>query len=317
MKTIIKNVYIYCGKTSKFEAAELELENLEEKDVEIDGGGAMMVPSFVSLYGELSQTHEDFYELYSRFGYSGICERIEDIKALKNIESGKDFVVVSENLKLLDKLKKDKRGFKRAVWVDFLKDTPEVIDQKVIYAKNNGIKVYSRLYSDLNLAGEIDQAYNKSPIEVARDFGLLDGECVFVDNVVVDKDDMRQSENSGFVLSPIVNMNEGRGFEPINLINNYAKNVGFGAGKRLGLDMFENMRAALAITRASMNDKEILGEEKVFEWATGGKPLDPIRDFSADFLFVALDEGLERNITNLVRFSSARDIVHRIYGIKN
>lgn len=329
MKFKIKNVLVYDDNAERFEKTTLCCDNgyfVEDEGFDVEdeiyANGMIAIPSFTSGFGLLEkqleqeiskpkQVAKKLVELYHMNGFSKCVEQVDSrevVKALANeiIES----TIVSADMKLLDKANKISPQISAGMLVDLCKDTPEEIDKKMAYARENDLPIYSNLYGDLTRAGELSTQYLSSPIDTALDFGLLDGEFISTNNVCVDKDDMIQMEEANMCIAPKTNMLRGRGFEPLAMIKNYNDYVMFSVLSKDDLDMFENMRAALCEARASMNDENVLSEKDVFSWATGREKFGlEVGDFAL-FLLIKPPKNKQNieNINDLVQFCSSSDI---------
>lgn len=338
MKIRLKNVKVYSSRQDRFEERDVCVsggvfvgeDNFQEDEI-WDCKDEIMLPNFVSNYGliakevenETSSPHEIADRVtkhYFEHGYSKIVEEINNFEVAKAFgENWIETQIVSGDLKLLEKIKKlNKRNLTVGVGVDLILDTPEDIDEKVMYAHKNGLKIYSNFYESLMRAGEISTQYSKSPIEVARDFGMLDEKLVSTHNVCLDKEDIMQMGDVLLTIAPKTNMFSALGFEPLGLVKNYEKDVGFWTPNEFGLDMFENMRVALCVCRASMNDKEILSEKDVLCWATGVCGLCPENNKIASFLLINSKKSQKNieNIVDLVKFSTSADIKSNVVAGK-
>ncbi len=334
MKTKLKNVKIYCDDTGQFEDGEICIENGliagsngNAPDEEIDCHGALVTPNFVSGFGcvekEIEENEvspkliaEKTFQLYAENGYSKIVEQIESFEVAKEFERfWLETKIVSGDLTVLEKVQnQNKRNLTTGVFVDLVCDPPDDIDKKVAFAHKNKIQLYSNLYDTLTRAGEISTMFGKSPIEAAEDFGMLDQSLVSTNNVCLDKEDIVQMRDTKICLSPKTNMFAGAGFEPVGLIKSHQKTTCFASPNSLGLDVFENMRAALCEARAGMCDEEILSEKEVFSWATGTNEISLKSNKIASFLLI-LPQKTQKNIKNiedLVKFASNRDIVANV-----
>lgn len=332
MKLRLKNVNVYNDQSKQFEIQNIcindgiyvEDDGSYESEQVKDCQGLLLIPNFVSHYGLFAKKLKEenltpqeiasrISQIYHQHGYADFVEQIDDFEVAKALGEKVVYMkIVSGNTKLLDKIRKlNKPNLKIGVVVDMLEDSPEEIDRKVLYAQKNGYEVYSNLYDSLDRAGEISTQYSKSPIEAAKDFGMLDGKFVSVGNVCLDKEDIVQMDDVKVCIDPKTNMYFGRGFEPLGLIKNHDKDVGFSVQSEFGFDMFENMRAALCLCRASMNDEQILSEEEVFSWATGKKLFAPkLNEFMSFILLMPpLSHKNIKNIKDLVDFASTSDII--------
>lgn len=334
MKIKLKNVKVYNRELQRFEPSEVCVENgvfVDAKNLEEDElwdcSNDILIPNFVSDFGnvekELEKDMSDpteiarrLVECYLENGYSKIVEQIDNLEVAQKLgDFWIETEVVSGDLKLLSKVKqKGKRNLSIGVWVDLVCDSPNEIDEKVMFAHKNGLKIYSNFYESLNRAGEISIQYSKSPIEAARDFGMLDEHLVSINNVCLDKEDIVQMENVKLCLAPKTNMFSGLGFEPVGLIKNHEKDVGFASFCEFGLDVFDNMRLALCEARASMNDEDILSEKNVLSWATGTNEFSPQINKIASFLLVK-SKKTHKNIENIedfVKFLNKDDIAANV-----
>lgn len=334
MKTKFRNVKIFDEDTGQFEDGEICCDNgliVDRKDFvadeEVDCLGALMLPNFVSGFGRVAHEvereisdkkliAEKTFRLYVENGYSKIVEQIDDFEIAKALsEFWLETEIVSGNLKLLDKIQKqNKKNLTSGVLVDLIFDPPDEIDKKVAFAHCHKLKIHSNFYENLTRAGEISTMFGKSPIEAAEDFGMLDEKLTSTNNVCLDKEDIVQMRDTKLCLSPKVNMYEGVGFEPVGLIATHQKDTCFAVQNLLGLDMFENMRAALFEARASMCDKEILSEKDTLLWATQKQIITPKLDEIASFLLILPKKTPKniKNIENLVKFASTRDIIANV-----
>lgn len=329
---------VYSSQQERFEEQDVCIENgvfvednnFQEDEV-CDCKDEIMLPNFVSNYGliakEVENETSDSQDIadrvakhYFEHGYSKIVEKINNFEVAKALgEKWIETQIVSTDLKLLEKIKKlNKRNLTIGVEVDLILDTPDDIDEKVLFARKNDIKIYSNFYESLMRAGEISTQYSKSPIEVARDFGMLDGKLVSTNNVCLDKEDIMQMGDVSLCVAPKANMFSALGFEPLGLVKNYEKDVGFWTPNEFGLDVFENMRATLCVCRASMNDEDILSEKEVLCWATGTSEFCPQNNKIASFLLINSKKSQKniKNIADLVKFSTSDDIVKNVVAGK-
>ena len=338
MNIRLKNVKVYSTRQNKFEKRDVCInngvfvgENNFNADEVWDCENEILIPNFVSNFGGVAKeiAKEVFdpkeiarrvTQLYFENGYSKIVEEINDFELAKAFgECWIETQIVSGDLKLLEKIKRlNKRNLTVGVVVDLILDSPDEIDEKVTYAHKNGHAIYTNLYESLMRAGEISTQYSKSPIEVARDFGMLDGKLVSTNNVCLDKEDIVQMGDVSLCVAPKANMFSALGFEPLGLVKNYEKDVGFWTPNEFGLDMFENMRAALCVCRASMNDEDILSEKDVLGWATGVCGLCPENNKIASFLLINSKKSQKNieNIVDLVKFSTFADIKKNVVAGK-
>lgn len=255
MKIRLKNVKVYSSRQDRFEERDVCVsggvfvgeDNFQEDEI-WDCKDEIMLPNFVSNYGliakEVENETSDPHEIadlvikhYFEHGYSKIVEEINDFELAKAFgECWIETQIVSGDLKLLEKIKRlNKRNLTVGVVVDLILDSPDEIDEKVTYAHKNGHAIYTNLYESLMRAGEISTQYSKSPIEVARDFGMLDEKLVSTHNVCLDKEDIMQMGDVLLTIAPKTNMFSALGFEPLGLVKNYEKMLGFGLQMSLDL----------------------------------------------------------------------------------
>ncbi|MHB1610292.1 MAG: amidohydrolase family protein [Sulfobacillus sp.] len=209
--------------------------------------------------------------------------------------------------------------------------SPEYLAEVARVAKKENLAIHIHLAESQDEIHTLKQRYGRSPIELARDTGLLQNRCLIAHGVHMSEDDMHILANhlsGGVVSCPISNAKLGNGILPYPALLEHGITVGLGtdgAGSTNTLDMFLEMKTMAwlqkvrnhephrftawdALSLATRGTSEILGFEGGM--LAPGQPADFIvLDGARTHLVPELDV-----VANIVYAATGADVTYSIIG---
>ena len=347
----LSDVKIYNKDLECFETGDLFFENgivcpkTNNFDQEINCMGNILIPGFRGCYGKhipfLMEKLENFKwnysilsdilcEYYFSNGYCSITQEIENLEIAKELSTRRLlFHFVVENVSLAKKIKKlGKANLKISMKVLDVFEPDSSFDEVLNYALKENLDIYASIFSNLEELGKQCSKQNKTAIQLAEKSGVLDGKLHLLNNIYLDKEDIVEGQNFDieYLISPSDNLILGRGVEPVATLNNLTAKIGFSQGETLiSLDMFEQMRMAIAEANSALLDNAALTSLDVLSFATKKKfPRLEVGDL-ANFLIIDSSKFLGDKITicDLVLLTKSGDIIQNyvagqiVYDRKN
>lgn len=155
---------------------------------------------------------------------------------------------------------------------DYLKDCSNL-------AKKLNIPVHMHFCENLDEVKGIKEKYQKKPVEVLKDIGLLDNKLILAHSTFIDDDELEILKNYdvSFVTNPISNLNLGCGIANISKYQNYV-NICLGTdgqGSGNNLNMFYHMSVTDLLQKGLYKDPKIMSSYDILKMATinGAKAL--------------------------------------------
>jgi len=145
----------------------------------------------------------------------------------------------------------------------------EFIKKAKRMADDNNLSFHMHLSESVYEPSEVMKKYQKTPVEVYRDWGVLD-ENVFASQVVQVSDgeiDLIGKSNMRAVSMPLSNCEVGGGVAPVEKLLKKNVSVGLGTDGYIN-NFFEVMRGAFLIHKAYQQDPQAMPAETVYDMAT-------------------------------------------------
>lgn len=146
-------------------------------------------------------------------------------------------------------------------------------------AKKLNIPVHMHFCENLDEVKGIKEKYQKKPVEVLKDIGLLDNKLILAHSTFIDDDelDILKNYDVSFVTNPISNLNLGCGIANISKYQNYV-NICLGTdgqGSGNNLNMFYHMSVTDLLQKGLYKDPKIMSSYDILKMATinGAKAL--------------------------------------------
>ncbi len=145
---------------------------------------------------------------------------------------------------------------------EFIKNAKHIAD-------DNNLPFHMHLSESVYEPNEVMKKYQKTPVEVYRDWGILD-ENVFASQVVQVSEkeiDLIGKSNMRAVSMPLSNCEVGGGVAPVEKLLKKNVSVGLGTDGYIN-NFFEVMRGAFLIHKAYQQDPQSMPAETVYDMAT-------------------------------------------------
>jgi len=287
----------YMGKSKESNFEKIELS------------GCMIIPSFKN------------YDCDVR-GLSS--NEIENL-ILENINAGVTDLIVITNDFLLTKLILEKYhlNYKIALRVEYAKEISEINKEKTLiylepamdeeneleeasdFAGKNKLKVFIKMFDNLELIGELNSKTKKLPINYIEDFGLLDRGGYISGAICSDKEDYNILNQYDFeiVVRPMCDLRKGNGFANIIQIQNAGIPLSIGTGADMHIDIFQVLRTLYLGTRGLLCDEDAVSENDVFSIAQR----NIIKENEIASFIIIKDRF--KNIEELLNCANKQDIV--------
>lgn len=152
---------------------------------------------------------------------------------------------------------------------------PPYMEKVLKLAEKLNVGIHIHLAETKSEVNQIRDEYQKTPIELVSDQGVLDFPTIAAHCVhLTDSDiDILKAKNVGVAHNPESNMKLASGIAPINKLLQAGINVGIGtdgAASNNNLDMIEEMRSAALLQKVATEDPTVMDAYQVLQMATVG-----------------------------------------------
>ncbi|UMZ72631.1 amidohydrolase [Natranaerofaba carboxydovora] len=152
---------------------------------------------------------------------------------------------------------------------------PEFLEKVIESAKNVGASIHIHLAETLDELNQIQEQYEKRPVEHVNDLGLFEvpvlaAHCVHVND---EEMDILKANNVGVAHNPESNMKLGSGIAPIPKMLDKKLKLGIGtdgASSNNNLDMLEETRSAALLQKVQTLDPTVMPAYQTLYMATRG-----------------------------------------------
>jgi 5-methylthioadenosine/S-adenosylhomocysteine deaminase len=205
--------------------------------------------------------------------------RMQTTRTLMNIQKDGS-ARISELNRLIEEYK-DKYntiGFNVGIHGLYTTDA-EYVKKCVDFAEQNNLVVHMHFCENTEEVLDIENKYNKKPIEVLKEL-ILNTKTILAHSVVLNKEDIDELSDMNISIShcPISNLKLGCGIANINYMLEKGINISLGTdgqGSGSNLDMFEVMKFTALLQKGIEEKPEIIDAYEVLKMATinGAKAL--------------------------------------------
>ncbi len=158
--------------------------------------------------------------------------------------------------------------------------TPDVLTSVVELAKKTNTRVHFHVSETKDEVENLRKEHGMPVVPYIRKFGMLETRLIAAHCVFLDEGEMRSLQHAGVGIAhnPTSNLKLASGFAPVSRMLHLGCNVGIGTdgpASNNDLDMFEEIRLANLIAKASSGDPTVLPARQTLEMATiiGAKAL--------------------------------------------
>ena len=158
--------------------------------------------------------------------------------------------------------------------------TPDVLTSVVDLAKKTNTRVHFHVSETKDEVENLRKEHGMPVVPYIRKFGMLETRLIAAHCVFLDEGEMRSLQHAGVGIAhnPTSNLKLASGFAPVSRMLHLGCNVGIGTdgpASNNDLDMFEEIRLANLIAKASSGDPTVLPARQTLEMATiiGAKAL--------------------------------------------
>jgi len=151
--------------------------------------------------------------------------------------------------------------------------TPDVLTSVVELAKKYDVRVHFHVSETKDEVENLRKEHGLPVVPYIRKFGMLETKMIAAHCVYLDEGEIRSLQHAGVGIAhnPTSNLKLASGFAPVSRMMHLGCNVGIGTdgpASNNDLDMFEEIRLANLIAKASSGDPTVLPARQTLEMAT-------------------------------------------------
>lgn len=241
-------------------------------------GCAEFIRSGVTTFNDMYYFEDDIAEATAEVGLRAVVGQTVMKFPAPDAESFEDSLALSENL--------IKKWQGHALIVPAIAPhavytcTPDVLTSVVELAKKYDTRVHFHVSETKDEVENLRKEHGLPVVPYIRKFGMLDTKLIAAHCVYLDEGEIRSLQHAGVGIAhnPTSNLKLASGFAPVARMMQLGCNVGIGTdgpASNNDLDMFEEIRLANLIAKASAGDPTVLPARQTLEMATiiGAKAL--------------------------------------------
>ena len=241
-------------------------------------GCAEFIRSGVTTFNDMYYFEDDVAEATAEVGLRAVVGQTVMKFSAPDAESYEDSLALSENLikKWQDHALIIPAIAPHAVYTC----TPDVLTSVVELAKKYDTRVHFHVSETKDEVENLRKEHGLPVVPYIRKFGMLETKMIAAHCVYLDEGEIRSLQHAGVGIAhnPTSNLKLASGFAPVSRMLHLGCNVGIGTdgpASNNDLDMFEEIRLANLIAKASSGDPTVLPARQTLEMATiiGAKAL--------------------------------------------
>lgn len=241
-------------------------------------GCAEFIRSGVTTFNDMYYFEDDVAEATAEVGLRAVVGQTVMKFSAPDAESYEDSLALSENLikKWQDHALIIPAIAPHAVYTC----TPDVLTSVVELAKKYDARVHFHVSETKDEVENLRKEHGLPVVPYIRKFGMLETKMIAAHCVYLDEGEIRSLQHAGVGIAhnPTSNLKLASGFAPVSRMLHLGCNVGIGTdgpASNNDLDMFEEIRLANLIAKASSGDPTVLPARQTLEMATiiGAKAL--------------------------------------------
>ncbi len=241
-------------------------------------GCAEFIRSGVTTFNDMYYFEDDVAEATAEVGLRAVVGQTVMKFSAPDAESYEDSLELSENLikKWQDHALIIPAIAPHAVYTC----TPDVLTSVVELAKKYDARVHFHVSETKDEVENLRKEHGLPVVPYIRKFGMLETKMIAAHCVYLDEGEIRTLQHAGVGIAhnPTSNLKLASGFAPVSRMMQLGCNVGIGTdgpASNNDLDMFEEIRLANLIAKASSGDPTVLPARQTLEMATiiGAKAL--------------------------------------------
>lgn len=241
-------------------------------------GCAEFIRSGVTTFNDMYYFEDDVAEATAEVGLRAVVGQTVMKFSAPDAESYEDSLALSENLikKWQDHALIIPAIAPHAVYTC----TPDVLTSVVELAEKYDARVHFHVSETKDEVENLRKEHGLPVVPYIRKFGMLETKMIAAHCVYLDEGEIRSLQHAGVGIAhnPTSNLKLASGFAPVSRMLHLGCNVGIGTdgpASNNDLDMFEEIRLANLIAKASSGDPTVLPARQTLEMATiiGAKAL--------------------------------------------
>lgn len=241
-------------------------------------GCAEFIRSGVTTFNDMYYFEDDVAEATAEVGLRAVVGQTVMKFSAPDAESYEDSLALAENLikKWQDHALIIPAIAPHAVYTC----TPDVLTSVVELAKKYDARVHFHVSETKDEVENLRKEHGLPVVPYIRKFGMLETKMIAAHCVYLDEGEIRSLQHAGVGIAhnPTSNLKLASGFAPVSRMLHLGCNVGIGTdgpASNNDLDMFEEIRLANLIAKASSGDPTVLPARQTLEMATiiGAKAL--------------------------------------------